>query len=77
MDRIVSQVNLSPEDVGGASGTSKVVTPEVEDFELRCCRFSKSAEERKKMLQQRKDEILLCACRYCVCLFKSTVFNRL
>ncbi|KAK6319921.1 hypothetical protein J4Q44_G00090280 [Coregonus suidteri] len=63
VDRIVSQVNLSPEDVGGASGTSEVVTPEVEDFELRCSRFSKSAEERQKMLQQRKDDILLRACR--------------
>uniref|UniRef100_A0A674ATE2 Autocrine motility factor receptor a n=1 Tax=Salmo trutta TaxID=8032 RepID=A0A674ATE2_SALTR len=56
-------VNPSPQDVGGASGSSEFVTPEVEDFDVRGSRFSKSAEERQKILLQRKDELLLRAQR--------------
>ncbi|XP_064785467.1 E3 ubiquitin-protein ligase AMFR [Oncorhynchus masou masou] len=63
VDHSASQVNLSPQDVGGASGSSEFVTPEVEDFEVRGSRFSKSAEERQKILLQRKDELLLRAQR--------------
>ncbi|KAM9570710.1 E3 ubiquitin-protein ligase AMFR isoform 2-T2 [Salvelinus alpinus] len=59
VDHSASQVNPSPQDVGGASGSSEFVTPEVEDFEVRGSRFSKSAEERQKILLQRKDELLL------------------
>ncbi|XP_064878458.1 E3 ubiquitin-protein ligase AMFR isoform X2 [Oncorhynchus nerka] len=63
VDHSASQVNPSPQDVGGASGSSEFVTPEVEDFEVRGSRFSKSAEERQKILLQRKDELLLRAQR--------------
>uniref|UniRef100_A0A4W5NA17 E3 ubiquitin-protein ligase AMFR n=1 Tax=Hucho hucho TaxID=62062 RepID=A0A4W5NA17_9TELE len=51
--------SIHPMNVGGASGSSEFVTPEVEDFEVRGSRFSKSAEERQKILLQRKDELLL------------------
>lgn len=70
VDHSASQVNPSPQDVGGASGSSEFVTPEVEDFEVRGSRFSKSAKERQKILLQRKDELLLRAQRYWICLFK-------
>uniref|UniRef100_A0A674AT35 Autocrine motility factor receptor a n=1 Tax=Salmo trutta TaxID=8032 RepID=A0A674AT35_SALTR len=63
VDHSASQVNPSPQDVGGASGSSEFVTPEVEDFDVRGSRFSKSAEERQKILLQRKDELLLRAQR--------------
>ncbi|XP_038873553.1 autocrine motility factor receptor a [Salvelinus namaycush] len=63
VDHSASQVNPSPQDVGGANGSSEFVTPEVEDFEVRGSRFSKSAEERQKILLQRKDELLLRAQR--------------
>ncbi|XP_066569494.1 E3 ubiquitin-protein ligase AMFR isoform X2 [Amia ocellicauda] len=42
----------------GASGGNEAVPSEVEDFEARGSRFSKSAEERQRMLLQRKDELL-------------------
>lgn len=64
LERSASQVNSSPED--GASGSSEAVTPGMEDFEVRGSRFSKSAEERQKMLLQRRDELLLRARRYIV-----------
>ncbi|XP_026058923.1 E3 ubiquitin-protein ligase AMFR-like isoform X1 [Carassius auratus] len=52
------QINTSPEDSAGASSSSEVAAPEVEDFEVRGSRFSKSADERQRMLMQRKEELL-------------------
>ncbi|CAB1322828.1 unnamed protein product [Coregonus sp. 'balchen'] len=73
VDHSASQVSLSPQDVGGASGSSEFMTPEMEDFEVRGSCFSKSAEERQKILLQRKDELLLRAQRYWICSFKVIV----
>uniref|UniRef100_A0A8C1U4L5 E3 ubiquitin-protein ligase AMFR n=1 Tax=Cyprinus carpio TaxID=7962 RepID=A0A8C1U4L5_CYPCA len=52
------QVNTAPEDTAGASSSSEVAAPEAEDFEVRGSRFSKSADERQRMLMQRKEELL-------------------
>lgn len=42
----------------GASGGSEPTTVETEDLEVRGSRFSKSADERQRMLHQRKEELL-------------------
>ncbi|XP_041124776.1 E3 ubiquitin-protein ligase AMFR-like isoform X1 [Polyodon spathula] len=53
-------LELSPgtDEAAGASGSSESVPNETEDLEARGSRFSKSAEERQRMLLQRKDELL-------------------
>lgn len=50
-------VSPVPEEPAGASGTSEPST-EAEDLEVRGSRFSKSADERQRMLRQRKEELL-------------------
>ncbi|TRY85918.1 hypothetical protein DNTS_011932 [Danionella cerebrum] len=59
-ERSPIQLNSAPED---PSGGSEAAAPEVEDFEVRGSRFSKSADERQRMLLQRKEELLLRARR--------------
>uniref|UniRef100_A0A672LQI5 E3 ubiquitin-protein ligase AMFR n=1 Tax=Sinocyclocheilus grahami TaxID=75366 RepID=A0A672LQI5_SINGR len=58
VERTPIQVNTAPEDSAGASSSSEVTAPEMEDFEVRGSRFSKSADERQRMLMQRKEELL-------------------
>lgn len=68
MERSPIQGNTGPEDPAGASSGSEVAAPEPQDFEVRGSRFSKSADERQRMLMQRKEELLLRA-RRCASLF--------
>ncbi len=57
MERTPIQVNTASEDSAGAS-SSEAAAPEVGHFEVRGSRFSKSADERQRMLMQRKEELL-------------------
>uniref|UniRef100_A0A8C2BX54 E3 ubiquitin-protein ligase AMFR n=1 Tax=Cyprinus carpio TaxID=7962 RepID=A0A8C2BX54_CYPCA len=57
VERTPIQVNTASEESAGAS-SSEVAAPEAEDFEVRGSRFSKSADERQRMLMQRKEELL-------------------
>uniref|UniRef100_A0A8C8FG51 E3 ubiquitin-protein ligase AMFR n=1 Tax=Oncorhynchus tshawytscha TaxID=74940 RepID=A0A8C8FG51_ONCTS len=52
------KVNPGPEEGAGASGGVETAPRELNNLEVRGSRFSKSAEERQKMLLQRKDELL-------------------
>ncbi|XP_067291987.1 E3 ubiquitin-protein ligase AMFR [Pseudorasbora parva] len=61
VERTPIQGNAALEESGGASSSSEVAAPE--DFEVRGSRFSKSADERQRMLMQRKEELLLRARR--------------
>lgn len=63
-ERSPVQVNPGPEGAG-ASGGVETAPSELNNMEVRGSRFSKSAEERQKMLLQRKDELLQQARRYC------------
>uniref|UniRef100_A0A8C7ILZ1 E3 ubiquitin-protein ligase AMFR n=1 Tax=Oncorhynchus kisutch TaxID=8019 RepID=A0A8C7ILZ1_ONCKI len=56
-ERSPVQVNPGPEGAG-ASGGVDTAPRELNSLEVRGSRFSKSAEERQKMLLQRKDELL-------------------
>lgn len=60
-------MNAAPEELAGASGGTEVAAAETEDFEVRGSRFSKSADERQRMLLQRKEDLLQRA-RRSVCL---------
>uniref|UniRef100_A0A3P8XI32 E3 ubiquitin-protein ligase AMFR n=1 Tax=Esox lucius TaxID=8010 RepID=A0A3P8XI32_ESOLU len=51
-------MNPGPEEAAGASGGAEGGPSELDNLEVRGSRFSKSAEERQKMLLQRKDELL-------------------
>lgn len=64
-ERSPVQVNPGPEEGEGASGVVETAPRELNSLEVRGSRFSKSAEERQKMLLQRKDELLQQARRYC------------
>ncbi|KAI7790608.1 autocrine motility factor receptor a [Triplophysa rosa] len=57
VERSPIQVNPAHEEPEGPSSSSEV-TAEAEDFEVRGSRFSKSADERQRMLLQRKEELL-------------------
>ncbi|XP_024260869.1 E3 ubiquitin-protein ligase AMFR [Oncorhynchus tshawytscha] len=57
-ERSPVQVNPGPEEGAGASGGVETAPRELNSLEVRGSRFSKSAEERQKMLLQRKDELL-------------------
>jgi len=48
----------SATDEAGPSGTADQNPMESDNMEVRGGRFSKSAEERQKMLKQRKEELL-------------------
>ncbi|KAI5626955.1 E3 ubiquitin-protein ligase AMFR, partial [Silurus asotus] len=58
LERAPVQMVPSPEEPAGASGGSDSTTAETEDLEIRGSRFSKSADERQRMLHQRKEELL-------------------
>uniref|UniRef100_A0A671QRL0 E3 ubiquitin-protein ligase AMFR n=1 Tax=Sinocyclocheilus anshuiensis TaxID=1608454 RepID=A0A671QRL0_9TELE len=53
-----TQVRLTPLPKACGASSSEVAAPEMEDFEVRGSRFSKSADERQRMLMQRKEELL-------------------
>ncbi|KAB5565614.1 hypothetical protein PHYPO_G00243630 [Pangasianodon hypophthalmus] len=58
LERASVQVSPAPEEPAGASRGSEPSTAEAEDLEVRGSRFSKSADERQRMLLQRKEELL-------------------
>ncbi|KAF7702162.1 autocrine motility factor receptor a isoform X2 [Silurus meridionalis] len=58
LERAPVQMVPTPEEPAGASGGSDSTTAETEDLEIRGSRFSKSADERQRMLHQRKEELL-------------------
>ncbi|XP_062847520.1 autocrine motility factor receptor a [Trichomycterus rosablanca] len=58
LERAPIQANLVPEESAGASGGPELPNTETEDLEMRGSRFSKSADERQRMLHQRKEELL-------------------
>ncbi|KAF1393047.1 hypothetical protein PFLUV_G00034350 [Perca fluviatilis] len=53
-----TQVSTGPDEQEGSSGAAEQGLSETDSMEIRGGRFSKSAEERQKMLKQRKEEIL-------------------
>uniref|UniRef100_A0A4W3HRE1 E3 ubiquitin-protein ligase AMFR n=1 Tax=Callorhinchus milii TaxID=7868 RepID=A0A4W3HRE1_CALMI len=57
-------LNPSVEEAFGAEGENLQSDIQTDDFEVRGSRFSKSADERQRMLMQRKDELLHQARRY-------------
>lgn len=63
------QVSPALEDQAGPSGAAEPGPNEPDNMEVRGSRFSKSAEERQKMLKQRKEEMLQQARRSVHCLF--------
>ncbi|XP_051546326.1 E3 ubiquitin-protein ligase AMFR-like [Myxocyprinus asiaticus] len=58
VERTPINVNPTTGEASGTSSSSEVAVPQVEDFEVRGSRFSKSADERQRMLMQRKEELL-------------------
>lgn len=58
LERPPVQESPAPEEPAGASGGSEPTAAEAEDLEVRGSRFSKSADERQRMLRQRKEELL-------------------
>ncbi|XP_056134456.1 E3 ubiquitin-protein ligase AMFR-like [Lampris incognitus] len=57
-ERATIQVSPAPDEQAGPSSAADSGPSETENMEVRGSRFSKSAEERQKMLKQRKDELL-------------------
>lgn len=64
IERGPSQANSASEEDEGASGSADQGLSESDNMEVRGGRFSKSAEERQKMLKQRKEELLQQARRF-------------
>ncbi|KAK3526809.1 hypothetical protein QTP70_033549 [Hemibagrus guttatus] len=58
LERPPVQESPALEEPAGASGGSEPTAAETEDLEVRGSRFSKSADERQRMLCQRKEELL-------------------
>ncbi|XP_062404560.1 E3 ubiquitin-protein ligase AMFR [Sardina pilchardus] len=60
VERVPLQMGAPPEDLAAGSSSSggDTASTEPESLEVRGSRFSKSAEERQKMLLQRKEELL-------------------
>ncbi|XP_041840105.1 E3 ubiquitin-protein ligase AMFR-like [Melanotaenia boesemani] len=58
IERAPIQVSPAPDEQAGPSGTAEQNLSESDNLEVRGGRFSKSAEERQKMLKQRKEELL-------------------
>lgn len=58
IERGPAQVNPAPDEQEGPSGAAEQGVSEADNIEARGGRFSKSAEERQKMLRQRKEELL-------------------
>lgn len=64
LERGSAQMSASSDEEAGASGASEQGAGEPDNVEARGGRFSKSAEERQKMLKQRKEELLQQARRF-------------
>lgn len=62
LERGPAQGSASPDEEAGPSGASEQA--EADSMEVRGGRFSKSADERQKMLKQRKEELLQQARRF-------------
>ncbi|XP_075906662.1 E3 ubiquitin-protein ligase AMFR-like [Nelusetta ayraudi] len=58
LERGSAQASASPDEEAGPSGASEQGAGDPDNMEVRGGRFSKSAEERQKMLMQRKEELL-------------------
>ncbi|KAG8143919.1 putative Autocrine motility factor receptor protein [Naja naja] len=58
MERIPLKLSSRLEDTAELNETEAEAASETEDFEVRGSRFSKSADERQRMLVQRKEELL-------------------
>lgn len=58
IERAPTQVSSAPDELDGPSGAAEQGLSESDSMEVRGGRFSKSAEERQKMLKQRKEELL-------------------
>ncbi|XP_029283224.1 LOW QUALITY PROTEIN: E3 ubiquitin-protein ligase AMFR-like [Cottoperca gobio] len=58
IERAPSQLNSAPDEQEGSSGAAEQGLSEADNMEVRGGRFSKSAEERQKMLKQRKEEMI-------------------
>lgn len=72
LERDSAQTGASPDEEAGPSGASEQGAGDPDNMEVRGGRFSKSAEERQKMLMQRKEELLQQARRFVhTCYFKS------
>ncbi len=67
IERGPAQVNPAPDEQEGPSGAAEQSLSESDNMEVRGSRFSKSAEERQKMLKQRKEEMLQQARRFVQC----------
>lgn len=61
------QVSAAPEEPEGSSGATEEGVSEPDNMEVRGGRFSKSADERQKMLKQRKEEMVQQARRLVHC----------
>lgn len=58
IERAPIQVNPGTDGQPGPSGAAEQGLSDSDNMEVRGGRFSKSAEERQKMLKQRKEELL-------------------
>lgn len=64
LERGPAQMSPAPDEQAGPSGAGEQGAGEPDNIEVRGGRFSKSAEERQKMLKQRKEELLQQARRF-------------
>lgn len=64
IERGPTQMNPAPGEQDGPSGAAEHGVNDPDNIEVRGGRFSKSAEERQKMLRQRKEEMLQQARRF-------------
>lgn len=58
IERAPLQMSSSSEEQTGSSGATEDGLSESDNMEVRGSRFSKSADERQKMLKQRKEELI-------------------
>lgn len=72
IERGPTQGSAAPDEQEGPSAAAEQGASEPDNMEVRGGRFSKSAEERQKMLRQRKEEMLQEARRFVHCLEFST-----
>lgn len=67
IERSSLQGSSGPDEQAGPSGAAEEGLSEPDNMEVRGGRFSKSAEERQKMLKQRKEEMIQQARRLVHC----------
>ncbi len=72
IERAPTQASPAPDEQEGPSGAAEQGLSETDNMEFRGGRFSKSAEERQKMLKQRKEEMLQQARRSVHCWLEFT-----